>query len=41
MNFMIVDHTHGDIDALFGRWSMVLKKRLSNSSISNEVVHGC
>ena len=26
MNFMIVGHTHDDIDALFGRWSMVLKK---------------
>ena len=26
MNFMIVDHTHDDIDALFGRWSMDLKK---------------
>ena len=26
VNFMIVDHTHDDIDALFGRWSMALKK---------------
>ena len=26
MNFMIVGHTHDDIDALFGRWSMALKK---------------
>ena len=26
MNFMIVGHTHDDIDALFGRWSMLLKK---------------
>jgi len=26
VNFMIVGHTHDDIDALFGRWSMVLKK---------------
>ena len=26
MNFMIVGHTHDDIDALFGRWSMDLKK---------------
>ena len=26
VNFMIVDHTHDDIDALFGRWSMLLKK---------------
>ena len=26
VNFMIVGHTHGDIDALFGRWSMALKK---------------
>ena len=25
MNFMIVGHTHDDIDALFGRWSMDLK----------------
>ena len=26
MNFMIVGHTHDDIDALFGRWSIALKK---------------
>ena len=26
VNFMIVDHTHDDIDALFERWSMALKK---------------
>ena len=26
MNFMIIGHTHDDIDALFGRWSMALKK---------------
>ena len=26
VNFMIVGHTHEDIDALFGRWSMLLKK---------------
>ena len=26
MNFMIVGYTHDDIDALFGRWSMALKK---------------
>ena len=26
VNFMIVGHTHDDIDALFGRWSMDLKK---------------
>ena len=26
VNFMIVGHTHDDIDALFGRWSMILKK---------------
>ena len=26
MNFMLVGHTHDDIDALFGRWSMSLKK---------------
>ena len=26
VNFMIVGHTHDDIDALFGRWSMALKK---------------
>ena len=26
MNFMIVGHTHDDIDALFGRWSMALKE---------------
>ena len=26
VNFMMVGHTHDDIDALFGRWSMLLKK---------------
>ena len=26
VNFMIVGHTHDNIDALFGRWSMKLKK---------------
>jgi len=26
LNFMIVGHTHDDTDALFGRWSMDLKK---------------
>ena len=26
MNFMIVGHTHDNIDTLFGRWSMLLKK---------------
>ena len=26
VNFMIVGHTHDDIDALFGRWSTALKK---------------
>ena len=29
VNFMIVGHTHDDIDALFGRWSMLLKKENS------------
>ena len=26
VNFMIAGHTHDDIDVLFGRWSMALKK---------------
>ena len=26
VNFMLVGHTHDDVDALFGRWSMELKK---------------
>nr|PNR45284.1 hypothetical protein PHYPA_015055 [Physcomitrium patens] len=26
VNFMIVGHTHDNIDALFGRWNMLLKK---------------
>jgi hypothetical protein len=26
VNFMLVGHTHEDIDALFGRWSMRLRK---------------
>jgi hypothetical protein len=27
VNFMLAGHTHDDIDALFGRWSMSLKKK--------------
>jgi hypothetical protein len=26
VNFMLIGHTHNDIDALFGRWSMSLRK---------------
>ena len=26
VNFMLVGYTHDNIDALFGRWSMVLRK---------------
>jgi hypothetical protein len=26
MNFMLISHIHDDIDALFGRWSMSLRK---------------
>ena len=26
VNFLLVGHTHEDIDALFGRWSMILKE---------------
>jgi hypothetical protein len=26
VNFMLVGHTHDDIDAFFGRWSMKLRK---------------
>ena len=26
VNFMLGDHTHNDIDVLFGRWSMVLRR---------------
>jgi hypothetical protein len=26
VNFMLIGHTHDDIDALFGRWNMALKK---------------
>jgi len=26
VNFMVVGHTHDNIDVLFGRWSMLLKK---------------
>ena len=26
VNLMLVDHTHDDIDALFGRWTMKLRQ---------------
>lgn len=26
LNFMLVGHTHNDIDAIFGRWSMKLRQ---------------
>jgi hypothetical protein len=26
VNFMLIDQTHNDIDALFGRWSIYLRK---------------
>lgn len=42
---MLVGHTHDDIDALFGRWSMALKKEdfptiplLMRSFMENEAV---
>ena len=45
MNFMLVGHTHDDIDALFGRWSMALRKEdfptiplLMKSFMKNETV---
>ena len=45
VNFMLVGHTHDDIDALFGRWSMALKREdfptiplLMRSFMENEVV---
>ena len=45
VNFMLVGHTHDDIDALFGRWSMALKKEdfptiplLMRSFIENKAV---
>ena len=45
VNFMLVGHTHDDIDALFGRWSMALKKEdfptiplLMRSFMENETV---
>ena len=45
VNFMIVGHTHDDIDALFGRWSMALKKEslptippLMKSFMDNETI---
>ena len=28
VNFMLIGHTHDDIDALFGRWSMALWKEI-------------
>jgi hypothetical protein len=27
VNFMLVGHTHDEIDTLFGRWNMSLKKK--------------
>jgi hypothetical protein len=45
VNFMLVGHTHDDIDALFGRWSMALRKEsyptiplLMRSFMTNERV---
>ena len=45
VNFMLVGHTHDDIDALFGRWSMALRKEsfptvslLMKSFMKNEAV---
>ena len=45
VNFMLVGHTHDDIDALFGRWSMSLRKEdfptiplLMKSFMKNETV---
>ena len=45
VNFMLVGHTHDDIDALFGRWSMALRKEsfptiplLMKSFMKNETV---
>jgi hypothetical protein len=34
VNFMLIGHTHDDIDALFGRWSMLLRKRTVKIRIS-------
>ena len=33
VNFMLVGHTHDDIDALFGRWSMALRKESFQPSL--------
>ena len=45
VNFMLVGHTHDDIDALFGRWSMVLRREsfptiplLMKSFMKNETI---
>ena len=45
VNFMLVGYTHDDIDALFGRWSMALRKEsfptiplLMKSFMKNETV---
>ncbi|KAG0574851.1 hypothetical protein KC19_VG296900 [Ceratodon purpureus] len=45
VNFMLVGHTHDDIDALFGRWSMALRREdfptvplLMKSFMKNEAV---
>ena len=45
VNFMLVGHTHDNIDALFGRWSIALRKEsfptiplLMKSFMKNETV---
>jgi hypothetical protein len=35
MNLMLVGHIHDDVDALFGRWSMCLRKAYGNKRQGN------
>jgi hypothetical protein len=39
VSFLLVGHTHEDIEATFGRWSMKLCEILSYNTIAYEVIH--
>ena len=39
VSFLLVGHTHDDIDASFGRWTMKLRGGFFNHPTIDEVVH--